>query len=296
MPLISKFLRPAFITFVCWIVTLVVLSCVRTRWEPRKCTTAENVSGFYGPGAFWAWVLTSISAIFKTFAADRKIIASVDFIGSFLYALAAMGDWQLRICPDCLEDDSDLQLKASLQIVGVSNLFCFLALVLGESYYDEMVLSSNHWQLWKAFLLAHYFQLTLWVSQLIRNNIFEALMISICFFFSMGRLWTAARENGFVRCIRYYCVALPIFSYVRGLGPAGRLSALPLSPPLSGAKLSDMDQALTLVTAILILTAQWKAWRCIPWLAKGRKKRDQSSNEENKDEPYVLPVIPTSTR
>lgn len=276
-------------------ITLVVLSCVRMRWKPQECTTVENVSGLYGPGAYWAWILTTISAMFTTFSADQDKIVSIDFIGSFLYALAAIGDLQLRVCLECHADNRDLQYKASLHIMGVSNLFCLLALVLGELRYSTTVLASYQWQLWKAFQLAPYFQVTLWLYWVATGNISWTLVFSTFHISPLGWLRTSNRGDGGLRCIRYGYISVFILSCVTGQEPVGKLSGLPFFPPLSGAKLSDMDQALTLVTAILALTVQWKAWRCIPWLASRQKERDQGSNE-NRDEHYVLPVIATSTR
>lgn len=276
MSLIAKYLRPGVITSTCWIIALFVLMYNRTRWRPQECTTIEDVSPFYGPGAYWAWVLTTISALCSTLSMDRNGVVSLDFIGPFLYAFASMADYQLRICADC-QYQGDFQLKASLQIVAVSSLFCFLTLCIGEGWHngDRTILTLDQWQLWKSLLLAPYFQVTIWILWVMSDTIVGLVGIFFICYVALPGLWVQNREDGFTRGFRYFLLYAFVIIYVVHEQPVGRLSALPLVPPLSGSKLSDVDQILTLSVATLVILVQWKAWRCIPSLASQRMKENK---------------------
>jgi hypothetical protein len=59
MRLLHPNLKPGIVLITCWTMALFVLSCVRSWWRPQPCTTVESISGFYGRGTYWAWILTT---------------------------------------------------------------------------------------------------------------------------------------------------------------------------------------------------------------------------------------------
>ncbi|PVF91633.1 hypothetical protein CPB86DRAFT_820336 [Serendipita vermifera] len=105
---------------------MALVTHIRLSWRPKECTTIESASGFYGPGTYWAWILTTLSAMLNTMLPYQNKAISLDLIGSSLYALTSMADFQLQVCLEC-KHQSDFQAKASLQIVAVSDLLCLLA-------------------------------------------------------------------------------------------------------------------------------------------------------------------------
>jgi hypothetical protein len=209
----------------------------------------------------------------STLLADRDKIVSIDFIGSSLYALASMGDFQLRACLKC-DPQFEFQLKASLQVISSSSILSFLTLFIGEFWHkdDNTVFSSGQWQLWKAILLAPSLQGVLWTFWWTNHKedpfpFGSVLLIPTCYL--GGAMWYILRGNAFGRTIRYgylivFAHRLGGFDY-----PKGDLLTQPTFSSLSGAKLSDMDQALTLATTIFVMMIQWKVWRRISsWLDK----------------------------
>ncbi|PVF93683.1 hypothetical protein CPB86DRAFT_836076 [Serendipita vermifera] len=203
MPSGSKYLRPGILLSVCWVVTLLILSCIRLSWRPKECTTVESVSGFYGPGTYLAWILTTLSAMLNTMATCQNEAISLDLLGSSLYVLASMADFQLRVCLEC-KHQSDFQAKASLQVMAVSNLLCLLALSLGEWWHDgsRLAISSDQWQLWKAYLLAPYVQDMSRLLWLARNTI--SVIVPMCIIWPglMVWMWFYNGRDAFWRVVR----------------------------------------------------------------------------------------------
>jgi hypothetical protein len=300
MRFFHKYGTPGVIFFASWTIALIIISCARLWWAPQPCTTIEDISGFYGPGVYWAWVITTISAMISTLSADRDKIVSIDFIGSSLYALASMGDLQLRACQKCTQQ-IEFQLKASLQIISTSSILSFLTLFIGEFWHkdDSTIFSSGQWQLWKAILLAPLMQGTLWTFWWINHT--ETPLLLNLFIFTVvcylgGIMWYMSREDAFRRTMRYGF--LIVFAHVLGLFDYSKEPAYtrPTFNPLSGAKLSDMDQALTLATTILVMMVQWKAWRRIPsWVHRFRNRYEQKS-EPGRQERSILPMTAVQER
>jgi hypothetical protein len=99
MQLISAYLRLGVTLSILWILSLLIIILVRSWWKPEACTTVESVSGFYEPGAYWSWILTTLSAMISTLSTERENMPSIDFIISALYVLASIGALQLQVCP-----------------------------------------------------------------------------------------------------------------------------------------------------------------------------------------------------
>ncbi|PVF90944.1 hypothetical protein CPB86DRAFT_830805 [Serendipita vermifera] len=70
----------------------------------------ENVSGLYGPGAYWAWVLCTISAILSSAVEDNpQSMISADHIVSFLYSMSSTYWYYIRVAWYGLEGPALLQ-------------------------------------------------------------------------------------------------------------------------------------------------------------------------------------------
>jgi hypothetical protein len=260
----------------------------------------EDISGFYGPGAYWAWVITTISAMASTLSAGRAETVSFDFIGSSLYTLASLGDLQLRACQNC-DQKIEFQLKASLQVISASSILSFVTLITGELWHKDnnTVFSSGQWQLWKALILVPLMQGSLWAFWWINHTDYPLSLQPVLFIVSCSivwGLWHMFRGNAFQRTIRYsYALmvahGLGLFDYSKGSS-----FTRPTFSPLSGAKLSDMDQALTLATTTLVMMIQWKPWRRISsWVDRfrNRYKRKDGLGRYNRNIPLMIVVEET---
>jgi hypothetical protein len=295
--LLHTYATPGIIFSAAWTIALIILSCVRLWWGPQPCMTIEDISGFYGPGVYWAWVITTISAMVSTLSADRDKIVSIDFIGSSLYALASMGDLHLRFCQTC-DQQIEFQLKASLQVISTSSILSFLTLFIGEFWHkdDNTVFSSGRWQLWKAFLLAPLIQGVFWVSWSIRYSFRLEVMFFLFLCIWGGGLWYKLRDHAVWRTARYSYLLLVAHQF--GYFDYSKEASLtqPTFTLLSGAKLSDLDQALTLATTILVMMVQWKAWRrVLPWVHRLRDRYKQK-DERGRCERSILPIAAVRER
>jgi hypothetical protein len=291
MQFLHKYTRHDIMFSIFWAIALSIISLVRFRWRPQPCTTVESISGFYGPGAYWAWILTTISAIASTLSAGGEKELSIDFVSSSLYTLVAMGDLQLRACVKC-DPQFDFQVKASLQVISMSSILCFLALLVGEIWRkgDNTGPSSGRWQLWKALLFFPFLQAALWVSWIIKHSISVLLGIFMVVCFAGGGMWLVLQENVAWRIIRhsYLCLIAHMLAAFQWSDQTSLLTR-PTLIPLSGAKLSDMDQVLTLVAAILVMIVQWKVGsRALSWFYR-LKNGDKWKDEQGKRDHPTLP-------
>jgi hypothetical protein len=290
MQFLHKYTRHDIMFSIFWAIALSIISIVRFWWRPQPCTTVESISGFYGPGAYWAWILTTISAIASTLSAGGEKDFSIDFVGSSLYVLAAMGDLQLRACLKC-DPQFDFQVKASLQVISMSSILCLLALSTGEFWRKgDSTGPSRRWQLWQALLFFPFLQAALWIAWIMKHSISVTLVIFMVVCFAGGGMWLVLEENVYWRTIRhgYLCLVAHMLAVFEWSDQVSLLTR-PTLIPLSGAKLSDMDQVLTLMATLLVMMVQWKVWpRAQSWFYQ-LKNGDKQKDEQGKRDHPTLP-------
>ncbi|PVF91538.1 hypothetical protein CPB86DRAFT_316763 [Serendipita vermifera] len=145
-----------------WIVVMTVISSIKRVWKPQPCLTLGSVSGFYGPGAYWGWILTILSAMVDMESKDEEDGISPDFVAACLYTLVAMVDVQFRL--DITQNaKKDLQLQAALHIVYAGLVYSSIAFIFGRYLFQpwhiprhiEAQAFSGPWKfrIWAPFML-----------------------------------------------------------------------------------------------------------------------------------------------
>jgi hypothetical protein len=246
-----------------WIVTIFIISFFRCRKKAHPYTKMEDVSGFYGPGAYWAWILTIFSAAISTIWRDEEDYSiSIDFVAACLYTLASMGDVQLRFCSQA-DIKGDFQAQAALDITYVAFfltswivLFHIWRLGRRESRFHPPTPSRaqryKH-RVWTAF----FFVIGVHIMSL-GHHLFDILDL-------------AQMEPLMILCLGAFAFAfyLPMSLVMRvtlwiyleviiGFRIRTELFSSPISAPRTGAKFTDMDQMISFLTTVVILLVQWR--------------------------------------
>ncbi|PVF91728.1 hypothetical protein CPB86DRAFT_791837 [Serendipita vermifera] len=259
-------IRSLIFSSIAWIVVMTVISKVTRIWKPQRCLSLESVSGFYGPGAYWAWVLTILSAIVDMVSSNEGDRISPDFVAACLYTLVAMVDIQFRF-KITRHIDRELQLQAALHIVYTALSVSSLAFVLGQYLCERKPFDlyvpperfSGPWKfrIWAPFMLLTTIQtLSAWHTAFGVDPESDAkrfavlLYMSIIFFYS----------NWFIKLS--VCALLLWYWVYDGVEPVRRGKLLwPTSAPHTGSSILDMDQIAGLVTTVVLLSIYWKPWR-----------------------------------
>ncbi|PVF91536.1 hypothetical protein CPB86DRAFT_878461, partial [Serendipita vermifera] len=281
-----------------WLIGIIIISYTKRLWRPQPCTTLEDVSGYYGPGAYWAWLLTTLSAAASTLSKADMGSISMDFIASSVYVIAAMGDFQFRLCLGC-DIKSDFQAQAALHIISVSGLCNFIFLSMGEWKFrgkvDRGPLSSGKWVLWRtllSFITIESISRIYWVQE--DRDFGPSVSVLLLFGLMLLQLYIFRNTtNSWIqRALPYWLVCLLLgtctFKYQRD----ERLYAWLLSPPPTQAKFSDMDQIVPLAATMLALSAQWKVWtiptRIFGWLKKSINRDGEATHGDMEE--HLLPI------
>jgi hypothetical protein len=269
-----------------WVVTTFIISFFRCREEPHPCTKMEDVSGFYGPGAYWAWILTMFSATISSIWRDEEEYSiSIDFVAACLYTLASMGDVQLRFCSQT-DIKSDFQAQAALDITYVAFFLTSWVVLLHiwrlerrESPFRRPTPSKaqryKH-RIWAAFFfvigvhtmsLGHYLFDILDLVQMEPPMILCLGAFAFIFYLPMSLM---------MRFILWIYLEVIIGFRIRT-----ELFSSPISAPRTGAKFTDMDQIISFLTTVVVLLVQWRIHQhtldLFMWF-RGSFKRPASSN------------------
>ncbi|PVF92824.1 hypothetical protein CPB86DRAFT_158067 [Serendipita vermifera] len=214
---------------------------------------AENVSGLYGPGAYWAWVLCTISAVLSSSAkGDSSSRFSPDQIASFIYSTFSIYSYYIRVAwyglngPALLQDQS---IQAASFILHISSLFHGLGAIFSI---------ENKRVLWRVFVAWDFW--LLWTSPMTTVDSRSLVLIAA------------------VLPIAYCCIVCIIVIYKPWPWKIGPFLLLPfilleairtqyfvaysfLMSPKTTCKLTDLDQLVSLMSAIVVITYQWGLWK-----------------------------------
>ncbi|PVF93685.1 hypothetical protein CPB86DRAFT_818586 [Serendipita vermifera] len=207
-----------------------------------------------------------VSAISTTITKRNINSVSIDFVATSIYSLAAMGNLQLRLCSNC-DYKNDFQVKAALHISLIAFLFTLSTIFIGEMIYrnddDRTCLSTGQWGLWKLFMwffcisrIARYYQMLEFdmpaligidITFLIGSMMFELVSHSPNPPYGLIPVTKALK---YILIYQILCMEMGV------LRQDNVMFIWPTSTPSTGSKLSDMDQAMALVTAIIAIIAQ----------------------------------------
>jgi hypothetical protein len=237
------------------------------------------VSGFYGPGVYWAWILTMVSATINTLMRQKEDSVSMDFYAVCIYALATMGDLQFRLCKTC-DIKQDLQAQASLQIAFVCLLCVSIIFMLCQLVFElqevkglaDALFGPKRFQVWAAFLFIIVAQIASLSNSI--SKIGESLVVD--FVFSLFLSWFAVPPYSYIKPIPGLLLYIFLDASVRDL--RNNPPYFSLSPPQSGSSISDIDQILSLLATLTWLAIQWKAQDLVLDFVYFAKKRVNWNN------------------
>jgi hypothetical protein len=291
-----------------WFITIPVVQLCRGWWAPQPCTALHDVSGFYGPGVYWAWILTIISATINTLRRKNEDSVSIDFYAVCIYALATMADLQFRLCKTC-DIKRDLQAQASLQIAFVSLLCVSVIFMLCQLVFELQevkrpvyaLFGPKRYQVWAAFLFIIIVQIASLSNS--TSKIGESLVGD--FIFSLFLVHFAIPPYSYFKPIPGLLLYIFLDASVRDL--RNDPPYFSLSPPQSGSSISDIDQILSLLVTLTLLAIQWKAQylvldfvsfskRKLNWNDGNERKGHSNEDRSDDDEPLLpLPVTEPSS-
>lgn len=210
----------------------------------------SSVSGFYGPGTYWAWVICTLSAVVgSTIDTHSSSVLSTDQIVSYIYSTFSVYWCYLRIVryglfgPNIFQD---LSVQAASLVLNVSSLFHGLGAVLGISEKKKPWVLFACWDLW-----------LLTFSPAMTANTFSIWLHSSI---SIVGLVIAFIEPNYRRSWKVVILLLATFVLLEGT-KAHHPGTYPFSfTPKTTSNLTDMDQMVSLVTAIAVVIYQWQLW------------------------------------
>jgi hypothetical protein len=214
-------------------------------------TKIGEVSGLYGPGAYIAWVLCTISAIIGSATKhDSPLLLSSDQIASFLYSTCSLY-WSychgLRYQPEGRKFIQDPSVQAASFVFNVSALLHGIGLLFSTEEKRAPWVYLVIWDGWLCFFSPIAF---------LSGGLFLTHILGLYTqIISLGPVFTPIKPPSWLTST----FLLGPFSLLE----IGRrhLSDSPIDYiPRTTSSLTDLDQFVALVTAIVALVYQWRIW------------------------------------
>ncbi|PVF96234.1 hypothetical protein CPB86DRAFT_787120 [Serendipita vermifera] len=264
------------------ICVLLILQSTIKYWAPiDNPATLEEVSGLYGPGTYYAWLLAMLSAALTQYyrPIEERRLFSADLISAFAYIIVSIVDMSRRDAQP--NGVNDLQALAAFHIVYVASWFSFIFCFLTR---------SNSW------LNLSYTTSTILVLWLLgislkacRSNDLHCLGLGI--FVSVVSPITWVETWGRIQFINFrslmFSASVP-FLVAHILIPNFGHHPRSLAPRTSSSIL-ELDQGVALATMIMVLSYQWEIWNAIPFLLRyGREKFGSRSPQSSESRTSFL--------
>ncbi|PVF95426.1 hypothetical protein CPB86DRAFT_592710 [Serendipita vermifera] len=211
-----------------------------------------DVSGLYGPGTYWAWVLCTISAIVSSsIKGHSSSIISPDQIVSFVYSTFSTYGYYIRVVWYGLEGHTLLQdhsAQAAAFVLHMSTLFHALGAIFSTEDKEGPWLALVVWDYW-----------LLWISPMMTIDLHSRLITSIatpivflCFFLVAG----AYRSSPW----RVAPSSLLLFIFLEAVRTQYFVTHSFCVSPKTTYSLTDLDQLVSLASAIAVMIHQWELW------------------------------------
>jgi hypothetical protein len=221
----------------------------------------NKVSGLYGPGTYWAWILSMLSAAITLHKEHSNQEGSVppDLIAASIYPLVAFIDMARRTNRNDIHWAQDFQAQAAFHVVYATS-WCTAIF--------SLCTSSKFWILFMHVTLSALLNSVIMFNVLggVLSRIEDegdskmTLVLSSGLAVSQGLslfIYWAHRRRFRLSGQPDFIVAVLAFTLVHTF--LARVELLPQSfSPRTGANISDLDQAASLATAIILLSYQWR--------------------------------------
>lgn len=224
----------------------------------------SNVSGLYGPGAYWAWVMGTTSALIGAVSDSEEVVqkfpfVSLDFVISMLYVIATSFDFLRRAYLISLGEQlvrADVECQAAMHVCYMALPFLIIAITVSNR-------TLRH--IWTAaYLLGGAYAVPMiWGALDKKPGDYEYWFEGL---YSVWQLLAYAIlipiDQAPPRVKRIF---IPVFLFLHlcifEYSERRPRSFAPISffTPISGSKITDLDQAVSLISAAFALAFQW--WR-----------------------------------
>jgi hypothetical protein len=222
-------------------------------FRPKTPPTTElaSVSGFYGPGAYWAWVLCTISAIVGSIKGkDTSPMLSSDQVASFIYSASSMYWYHARVVwyrldgPNLLQDPS---VQAASLVLNVSLLLHGFGALFSAKRKRIPWLVILVWDAW--FLL---------LSPIMSVGLFP--IIAHCGIFPLVCGIVFQNVDKIHHPLKIAPLPLMLFILFEAVKANNLGIHYIVFTPRTTSHLTDMDQLVSLVTVIGVTLYQWELW------------------------------------
>ncbi|PVF92823.1 hypothetical protein CPB86DRAFT_158062 [Serendipita vermifera] len=222
----------------------------------------ENVPGLYGPGAYWAWVLCTISAISSSAAEGHSSsIVTPDQIISFIYSTSSMYWYYIRAAwygiegPALLQDHS---VQAASFILHISSLFHALGAI---SSTEDKRIPWLFFAIWDCWLL--------WISPMMTVDLRSMLVTTtiLPILFSGCLTLTIQYQSSHRGTALSLLLPFIVLEAVRTRFFADYSF---LMSPRTTYNITDLDQIVSLISAITVIVYQWELWKPSSVLQRSR--------------------------
>jgi hypothetical protein len=236
--------------------------------RPTPSTDISSVSGFYGPGAYWAWFICTISAVVgsTTKSHPPSPVLSLDQVASFIYSTYSTYWYYIRVLYYGLYGSNilrDPSVQAASLVLNMSALLHALGVMV--SVEEKRI----PWVLFAAWDI-----LLLFFSPTMSVHLFSALLhltIPLMFYIlaivsEKFQIYWTTRSFPFL-----------IFILLEGVKAHYFGTYSFTFTPKTASKITDMDQMVSFMTAIAGVVYQWQLWS-VPSLVQRLRIRSQQNS------------------
>jgi hypothetical protein len=239
-------------------------------WLPSRTppnTELASVSGFYGPGTYWAWVLCTISAVVSSKTDNNNTLPiSADQVASFIYSISSMygNGGRIARCQYPLQDNliQDPSLQAASLVVNTAVLL----------YGFGAAFSTQRRKIpWVVF--AVWSLLVLFFSPTVHPDTFLHLIYveTILLVYTPIGVGAILTQHAW-KISPFLLVPFTLLEMIKarslGIDPT-------FITPRTTSKITDMDQIAALLATIGVIVYQWKLWNVPYNIARRIRRRFQ---------------------
>lgn len=236
----------------------------------------EAVSGLYGPGAYVAWVLCTVSAIIGSstqHSPSPRIRA--DHLASLIYSRTSTYCYYGQVLwysPRGLDIIQDYSVQAASFVFNVSVLLNAIGFRSSPTNKQNIWLHVGIWDMWLAF----FSPMTLVNVRSTWMHVFVIPLTLAATFFSLPAPFFESLSSP----------PFPFLPFV--LLEAVRTQFFTTSPlilPRSASNFTDLDQLVSLLAAITVVVYQWGLWN-LPEIA--RKLRTKFGRYHPREDSMII--------
>ncbi|PVF94137.1 hypothetical protein CPB86DRAFT_818213 [Serendipita vermifera] len=212
----------------------------------------EAVSGLYGPGAYIAWVLCTISAIISTSSKSNSSKFPPDMIASLVYSTVSTywyhGRW-VWYQPQGLDLLQDCSIQAGAFVFNVAAFFHDISLLLSTETkilpWVFIVLCDFWLGCISPMLNSHEYLGA--VGPVLQAGVLVAVVVAICL---QSRPWVFC----LISCLHFMALELPRTQL---------FTASLVFWPQTASRITDFDQIVYLVTGMAFIAYRWELWNLL---------------------------------